>query len=55
MAALDWVHLVYLLGVLVLLWPALRMIRGSGNMLVYAAVWLGVLTLIVAASVHWQR
>jgi len=47
-------RLVYLLAVLVLVWPAMRVIRGRGNALLSAAIWLGALTALVAGYVLWR-
>jgi hypothetical protein len=51
---LDWLSLVYLLAVLVLVWPAVRLIRAGGNTLVHVAVWLAALVALVAGYTLWQ-
>jgi hypothetical protein len=37
-----------------LIWPAVRLVRSGGTMLLYVAVWLGALTVLVAGYVLWQ-
>jgi hypothetical protein len=49
----DWLRLVYLVAVLILVWPATRAVRGGGRLL-QAAAWLGVLTALVAGYVLWR-
>ena len=50
----EWLRIVYLVAVLVLVWPAVRMMRGGGSTLLHAAVWLAALAALVAGYVVWQ-
>ena len=52
MDRISWLSLVYLLGVLLLIWPAARWWIGRGGTgLRDAAIWLAVLTVLVAVYV----
>jgi hypothetical protein len=54
MSEINWMRLVYLLAVLVLIWPAVHVIRRSRNSLLYIVIWLAALTAVVGGYVLWQ-
>jgi hypothetical protein len=55
MTETDWLRLVYLLAVLVLIWPVAHVIRRSRNTLAYIAIWLAILTVFVAGYLFWMQ